>query len=67
MVAHLSLWRIFRCSRAANSTVSGPIWLKFKLVKDIMHVLITCKVEKGQINSNQGKVKTTIFWILKGS
>ena len=39
----ISLWEIFRRSRAANSVVSGPIWLKFKLVRDFMHVLVTCK------------------------
>ena len=32
-----------QCSRAANSVVCGPIWPKFKLVLDFMHVLITCK------------------------
>ena len=42
----------FRRSRAANSVVGGPIWPKFKLIQDIMHVLITCKFEKDRINSN---------------
>ena len=32
-------WKFFRCSRAANSVVSGPIWPKFELVQ----VLVTCK------------------------
>ena len=51
----------FRCSRAANSVVGGPIWLKFELIQDIMHVLITCKFEKDRINSNGEKVVTLIF------
>ena len=51
----------FRRSRAANSVVGGPIWPKFKLIQDIMHVLITCKFEKDRINSNGEKVVTSIF------
>ena len=30
-------------SRAYNSVVSGPIWQKFELVLDFLHVLVTCK------------------------
>ena len=37
----ISLWEIFRSSRAANSVVSSSIWPKFELVQDFMHVLIT--------------------------
>ena len=51
----------FRCSRAAYSVVGGPIWPKFELNQDIMHVLITCKFEKDRINSNREKVVTSIF------
>ena len=51
----------FRRSRAANSVVGGPIWPKFELIQDIMHVLITCKFEKDRINSNGEKVVTSIF------
>ena len=50
----------FRRSRAANSVVGGPIWPKFELIQDIMHVLITCKFEKDRINSNGEKVVTSI-------
>ena len=28
---------------AANSVVSGPIWPKFELIRNLMHVLVTCK------------------------
>ena len=38
--------RFFRCSRAANSVVSGGIWPKVKLIRAFMHVLITYKYEK---------------------
>ena len=41
-----------RRSRAANSVVGGPIWPKFKLIHNIMHVLVTSKFEKDQININ---------------
>ena len=55
-------WRhhipIIRRSRAAYSVVSGPIWPKFELVWDFMHVLITCKYKKDQIKSNREKVET---------
>ena len=46
---------------AANSVVGGQIWPKFKLIQDIMHVLITCKFEKDRINSKGEKVVTSIF------
>ena len=55
-------WRhhipIIRRSRAAYSVVSGPIWPKFELVWDFMHVLITCKYKKDRIKSNREKVET---------
>ena len=39
--------------------VSGPIWSKFKLVWDFMHVLITCKYKKDRIKNNREKVETS--------
>ena len=38
-----------RRSRAANSAVLGPIWPNFKLVRDVMDVLVTCKYEEDLI------------------
>ena len=35
-----------RRSRAANSVVGGPIWPKFELIYNIMHVLVTSKFER---------------------
>ena len=49
----------FRCSRAANSVVSGLSWLKFELFQDFMHVLVTCKYKKDRIKNNREKV--TLF------
>ena len=44
--SHYKYGNFFRRSRAANSIVSGPIWPKFELVRDFMHVLVTCKYKK---------------------
>ena len=55
----ISLWEIFSRSRAANSIVSGPIWPKFELVRDFMHVLVTCKYKKYRIKNNREKVETS--------
>ena len=38
--------------KSANSVVSGPIWPKFDLVRDFMHVLVTCKYKKDRFKSN---------------
>ena len=54
----ISLWEIFRRSRAANSVVSGLIWPKFELVRDLMHILVNCKYKKDQIKSNREKMET---------
>ena len=49
---------LFRCSRAANSIVSGRIWPKFQLIRDFMHVLVTCKYKENWIKNNREKVET---------
>ena len=49
----------FRRSRIANSVVSGPIWPKFELIRDIMHVPIICKYKKDRIKNNREKVETS--------
>ena len=59
--SHYKSGEFFRCSRAANSVVSGPIWLKFELVQDFMHVLVTCKYKKNRIENNREKVATSFF------
>ena len=55
----MSLSEIFRRSRAVNSIVSGPIWSKFELVRDFMHVLVTCKYKKDRIKNNRENVETS--------
>ena len=44
---------------AANSVVSSPIWPKFKLIRDFMLVLVTCKYIKDRIKSNWEKEETS--------
>ena len=51
----------FRPSRAANSAVGGRIWLNFKLLQALTHVIITCKYEKDQIKNSREKVATPFF------
>ena len=56
-----SMGVFLRRSRAANSVVGGPIWPKFKLIHNIMHVLAISKFEKDWININGDYVMTSIF------
>ena len=41
------------------TVVSSPIWPKFDLVRDFMHVLVTCKYKKDPIKKNREKVETS--------
>ena len=52
----------FRCSRAANSAVSGPIRPKFELIRALMHVIVTCKYEKERMKNSREKVETLFFF-----
>ena len=49
----------YRRSRAANSAVLGPIWPNFKLVRDVMDVLVSCKYEEDPIKNEGARVLTT--------
>ena len=48
-----------RRSRAANSTVLGPIRPNFELVRDVIDVLVTCKYEEDPIKNEGARVFTT--------
>ena len=50
-----------RRSRVANSTVLGPIWPNFELVRDVMDVLVTCKYEEDPIKNEGARVVTTLY------
>ena len=46
---------------AANSAVLGPIWPNFKLVRDVIDVLVTCKYEEDPIKNRGARVFTTLY------
>ena len=48
----ISLWGYFLHLRAGNSEGGSRIWPKFKLVQDIMHVLLTYKFQMDLTNSD---------------
>ena len=51
-----------RRSRAANAVVSGPIWPKFELIHNIMHVLVTSKFEK-RLDQYQRRLRDDIDFL----
>ena len=51
----------FLDAQATNSIVSGPIWPKFELMQDIMHVYVTANFKQDWINTNREKVETLMF------
>ena len=66
--SHYKSMGYFFChSGAANCVFDGPMWPKFEFIQDIMHILVTCKIEKDWIDSNREKVETSMFLTLKGS
>ena len=52
---------LFRCSRADYSILCGPIWSKFQLILDIMHVLDTYKFKIDQMKSKREKRQLNFF------
>ena len=52
---------MFKTLKAANSVVSGTSWPKFELLRDFMHVLVTCKYKKDRIKTNREKVETSFY------
>ena len=55
---------IFHTLRGANSAGSSQIWPNFELLRALMHVIITCKYEKGQIKNSREKVASPFFSII---
>ena len=49
----------FSQSRADNSAVKGRIWLKFKLIRDVIDVLVTSNYEEDSIKIEGARVATT--------
>ena len=58
--SHYKYGDFSRRSRAANSAVLGLIWPNFKLVRDVMDVLDTCKYED-PIKNEGARVDTTSY------
>ena len=54
-----SMGFFFIRSRAANSAVLGPIRPNYKLVRDVMDVLVTCKYEEDPIKNEGARVLAT--------
>ena len=52
------LFDFFKCSRAANSEVSGGITPKFELIQAFIAFLVTCKNEKDPIKNKGSRVLT---------
>ena len=42
----------------SNSEVKCPIWLEFKIVRDFMAVLVTCKFEDDSIKREAAVLQT---------
>ena len=60
--SHYKSMGIFsRRPRAAYSAVLGPIWPNFKLVRDVIDVLITCMYEEDPIKNKGARVFTTLY------
>ena len=54
-------FQIITLSVAANSVMCGRIWPNFKLIQELMYVIITCKYEKDPIKNNREKVAKPFF------
>ena len=44
--------KFFQCFRACNTEVNDPIWLEFKLIRDFMPALDTCKFGEDPIKND---------------
>ena len=53
-----SMGKFSDAQRQLTPVVSCPIWMKFELVRDLMHVLVTCKFEKDLIRKSKENVET---------
>ena len=49
----------FRRTRADNSGIVVGIWPKVEPIQDLMHVLVTCKIEDDRIKNEGARVVTT--------
>ena len=59
--SHYKSMGIFQDAQGQLTVVLGPIWQNFKLVRDVMYVLVTCKYEKDPIKNEGARVVTTLY------
>ena len=59
--AHYKSMEIFPDAQGQLSTVLGLIWPNFKLVRDVMDVLVSCKYEEYPIKYEGARV-VTLEW-----
>ena len=57
--SHYKYMGIFPDAQGQLTAVLGPIWPNFKLVRDVMDVLFTCKYEEDPIKNEGARVLTT--------
>ena len=55
----IGLREMFKTRKAANSVVSDMNWPKFELIRDFMHVFVTCSYKKDRIKNNRAKIETS--------
>ena len=48
-------------TRVANSAVLSPIWPNFKIIQDLMAVLVTCGNEEHPIKNEGTRLFTTLY------
>ena len=58
---HYQSMEISRRSRAAISTVQGPIWPNFKPIREFMGVHVACKNKEDHSKSEGTEVVTTFL------
>ena len=59
--SHYKSMGIFPDAQGQLSAVLRPIWPNFKLVRDFMDVLVTCKYEEDPIKNEGARVDTTLY------
>ena len=63
--SHYQSMEIYRCSRAAYSTVQSQIWPNFEPIREFMSVHVACKNEEDPTKSKGTGVATTFIplWV----
>ena len=54
----IGYWDFFKCSGAANSSVTGLILSNFESIRDFVVFLVTCKNKEVQIKNEEARMAT---------